>query len=263
MRRHLLLAAALVPLSLLLLAVPPDALASVRLRIRSLLPVPRPATPAPPGEERRTDALDPDRPALEERLLQQSAEITRLRTRLRNLTDVRGRYPALQFHTATVVLFDPRRETVTIDRGAADGLARGSGVLQGLALAGTVAHLAPGAAEVRLLTHPRSFVPARVAETGEICAVAGRGDGAARAVFYGTGTRARRGQHVLTSGLVGALPADLVVGTLAEDPAEGEEANTQRAALRLRLDPATLADVVVVQRAAEETATAGDADAAE
>ncbi len=248
MRPHLLPAAALSLLALCLLAIPPDRLSALRLRARSLfVAAGQPDVPSTEPAGASSAAAEADRATLEERLLQQTAEIIRLRTRLRNLTDLRNRYPAIQFHTATVVLYEIGSERLTIDRGSADGLRTGSGVLQGLGLAGTVAHLAPEAAEIRLLSHAKSFIPGRVAETGEICTVEGRGRGRVRVVFYGAGTRARRGQHVLTSGLLGILPPDLVIGTLGEDPAEGEAANTQRAELRTRLRPSSLHDVVVVQ----------------
>ncbi len=244
------------PLLLLLLAVilyllPGHILARWRLGLYSLYvqaaeslhPEPEAPSLLPSG----TDTAIQD---LLDNLQQKDAEIARLRRQLRELKLTQKHLPTLRLQTASVLELGSQThsDTVTIDQGWRDKVRDLDAVVKGQALVGTVARTGAKAAIVTLVSSPASLVSARIGTTREQCSVIGNGHGRARAVFYHISVKARKGDTVLTSGLLGSTPAGLLVGRLLEDPREGTEPNTTEAQIQLHADLTVLEDLLLVRQ---------------
>jgi cell shape-determining protein MreC len=251
MTKKSLIPAILIALALALYVLPSSVLEHWRLFLYSNLTRLKSLT-----EETETGGAIPAAPVnhaeeLRDLLLQKDAEISSLRLRLQRVAEVREYLPKLQFVTAEIIHADRnfKADYVIIDCGDSDGVAPGDAVLQGQALVGEVARTGARASTVLLLTSPGSLVAARVGKSRVLCSVIGVGNGKAKAVFYGGEKSAVKGQEVMSSGLLEKIPADLLIGALAEDPREGSEPNTLEAEVTLRAAMDSLEDVLVVKNA--------------
>jgi len=115
---------------------------------------------------------------------------------------------------ASVLLRDPApaRHVLLLDRGAADGIARGQPVLgAGPTLVGVVSEVDADRSRVRLLSDHDSAVTAVVQESRVPGALAGA-PGGLRLEFVPVGTPVRPGDLVLSSALGGRLPGGLLIG---------------------------------------------------
>ena len=140
----------------------------------------------------------------------------------------------------------PLRGVLTINRGGADGVRKGAGVVWGHAAAGVVAVVRPRSAIINLVTNAACKVPAYVHRTGESTLVeGGTGDSLRmRHVFH---ERVVPGDVCLTSGELGIFPRNIIIGnvTRAELP---PGALFQEISVRPQLNLAALQTVVVLVR---------------
>jgi len=106
---------------------------------------------------------------------------------------------------------------MVIDRGTADGLREGVGVVWGHSAVGVVKLAQSRSALVQLLTNPDCHVPAYVQRTGESTMVSGTLTGNLRMqhVFR---RPVMEGDWVLTSGDLGIFPRDIVIGRVIGEP---------------------------------------------
>jgi len=193
-------------------------------------------------------------------------EIRRLRdqlTVLRAELDVKER--ALQTLSETLEVFrgteQPKPELIAasivgrdatnwsgiavLDRGSADGIVVGSGVISGQAVVGVVAAVRPSASVVRLLSHPRCRVACSISRTGESRHVTGTLTDMIRMLDVHE-KPVLKGDIVRTSGEMGLFPRGLLVGTVvrAERP-EGSLSYDVR--VRPAAQLSVVRDVLVVQ----------------
>lgn len=110
----------------------------------------------------------------------------------------------------------PEAATVRIDRGAAQGVQEGDAVVVDEGhLFGTVVAVSEQFADVRLLHSRESRVPAMLLGRGRtIGLVSGQEGSLLHMEFIPQDATIEEGQTVVTSGLEGALPANLVLGTV-------------------------------------------------
>lgn len=104
------------------------------------------------------------------------------------------------------------RRTITINRGARDGVRRGAPVIFGRNLVGRVETVSAIAARVQLINSEFSAVSARLQTNRIEGSVVGRVSGNLRMTLLPQGADVQVGDLVLTSGLGGSLPPDLVIG---------------------------------------------------
>ena len=133
--------------------------------------------------------------------------------RLRKLLDLR---PALTVQSqAAEVLFeapDPCSRRVVIDRGATQGVAPGSPVINEAGVLGQVTRVYPLSAEVTLLTDKDAAIPLLNARTQMRNAAAGRADGSGMELrFLAANADVKVGDLMTTSGLDGVYPPGLPV----------------------------------------------------
>jgi rod shape-determining protein MreC len=108
---------------------------------------------------------------------------------------------------------NPQRSVVAISRGSGDGIKEGMSVLgRGGALVGTVESTEQGMSWVRLINDPQSDVNGIIQESRATALASGRPGGGIRMEFLAQGVEVKPGDTVITSGLGGTYPQELVIG---------------------------------------------------
>lgn len=158
---------------------------------------------------------------LEEALARFQAELVQLREiasdyqRLTELLNYTTTQANQEFLTADVIAVsdanDPLR-TIVINRGARDGLTRGMPVVTAQGLVGRIERVAANASRVLLIIDPSSAISARLQTTRAEGSVIGRPAGDMVMEFIPLSAVVQEGDLVITSGLGGRLPPDLVIG---------------------------------------------------
>jgi rod shape-determining protein MreC len=157
---------------------------------------------------------------LEEALAQYQSELVELReiasdyNRLTELLNYTTAQTNQQFVAADVINVDQNSflRTVTINRGGRDGIEIGMPVVTGQGLVGRIMNVSANASRVLLITDPSSSVSARLQTTRVEGSVVGLLSGGLRMTFIPLDATIQEGDLVITSGLGGNFPADIVIG---------------------------------------------------
>lgn len=173
---------------------------------------------------------NPDAAALQQRLAELeaendrlNAEIVRLRQNenelriVKGLLEYAGSQPDNKYLPANLVgrSTSPFLNFLILDKGSDDGIQRGMPVVTGDGLVGRVVEVTSSACKVLPVTDPESAVAARLLESREQGMVVGRLGGGLEMQFITQQTRVQPGEVVVTSGLGGAYPPGIVIGTVA------------------------------------------------
>lgn len=102
--------------------------------------------------------------------------------------------------------------TVVINRGSRDGVRTGMAVVTGQGMVGRIIEVTASASRVMLITSEASAISARVQRSRGEGAVVGRASGELRMVMLDRDTDIQVGDLIVTSGLGGNLPPDIVIG---------------------------------------------------
>jgi len=209
---------------------------------------------------------------LEETLAQFQSELVELREiesdyeRLAELLEYTSTREEQEFTTADVIDVDQsgQRRTITINRGTRDGIRVGMPVVTQQGLVGRVLTVSANAARVLLITDPTSAVSSRLQTNRIEGTVIGQLSGNLRLTFIPLNAEINEGDLVVTSGLGGNFPPDLVIGQVTSIR-QFEFELYQEAQVRSLNDFSTLEFVLVVTSfepvdlgALEETPTAGE-----
>ncbi len=109
------------------------------------------------------------------------------------------------------------RSVIAIDAGRSDGIKEGMIVVtEGRSLVGTISKVFDDYSWVMLITDPKSAVSAVVQESRAEGVVAGNYDGVLNMEFVGQGALVKEGDFVLTSGIGGGYPPNIVIGRVAD-----------------------------------------------
>ncbi len=157
---------------------------------------------------------------LEETLAQFQAELVELREiqsdyeRLTSLLDYTSIRQDQDFVTADVIDLDQsgQRRTITINLGTRDGIRVGMPVVTEQGLVGRVLRVSANASRVLLITDPTSAVSVRLQTNRVEGTVIGQLSGNLRLTFVPLTADIEEGTLVVTSGLGGNFPPDIVVG---------------------------------------------------
>ena len=116
--------------------------------------------------------------------------------------------------TANVIAVDESSllRTITLDRGTRDGVAVGMPVVTGQGLVGRVIRVSANACRVMLVADPSSAVSARLQSTRVEGTVRGRVAGTLEMDLIPLEAQVPNGSLVITSGLGGNFPPDIVIG---------------------------------------------------
>lgn len=135
---------------------------------------------------------------------------------LTGLLQLRSTYN-LDSTAATVISqsTDSWTSTITIDKGTTSGIAVGMPVTSSAGVIGQVSEVGPTSATVRLITDESSGVSAMVQSSRAQGQLVGSADGSVRLTLVRTDQQVSVGDMVITSGLGGAYPKGLPIGTVS------------------------------------------------
>lgn len=130
------------------------------------------------------------------------------------LVDFSRANPENTYRGAAVIGFDPSPflHYVIINRGSNDGILRGMPVVTDQGLVGRVDAVIADAARVQLITDPASRVNVRIQNAEEDATLSGSVTGDVTLDQIPQDTALQAGDLVLTSGLGGGYPPDLIIG---------------------------------------------------
>lgn len=157
---------------------------------------------------------------LETTLAQLTAEVVALREigadyqRLADLVNYVSQAQNQEVVAADVIARDTvsALRTISINRGARDGVRVGSPVVTGQGLVGRVVAVSANAARVQLINSEFSAISARLETSRVEGSVIGQASGNLRMTLLPQGANVQVGDLVRTSGLGGNLPPDIVIG---------------------------------------------------
>ena len=155
-------------------------------------------------------------------------------------------HPEHQYLGATVIGRDPSPflNYIIINRGADDGLRRGMPVVSQNGLVGRVAQVTAEGARVQLVTDPTMHINVRVQPSRSEAVLTGTLTGDIRLEQIPQDEEVTPGNLILTSGLGGNYPANIIVGQITSVRSE-ENALFQSASVQPVTDYADL-DIVLV-----------------
>lgn len=190
---------------------------------------------------------------LEEQLARRQVESIQLREaasdyeRLVSLLNYTSALEDQDFLTADVIAVEQTGITraIIINRGTRDGLAIGMPVTTDLGLVGRIIHLSANAAQVQLINDENSAVSSRLQATRAQGSIIGQASGVLRMTMVDLDEEIRQGDLVITSGLGGNFPADIVVGQVTS-VRQFEFELFQEAEVRSLIDFGSLEVVLVV-----------------
>lgn len=158
---------------------------------------------------------------LEEALVKFQSELVDLREiasdyqRLAELLDYTSISTNQEYLSANVIAnADPNNllRTIVIDRGARDGIAIGMPVVTRQGFVGRILNVSANAARILLITDPTSAISGRLQTTRAEGTVVGDLSGNLNMTFIPLSASVQEGDLVITSGLGGNLPPDIVIG---------------------------------------------------
>lgn len=166
---------------------------------------------------------------------------------LYSLLDFARERPENKYVACSVIGRDPSPflHYIIIDHGSDDGILYGMPVVTQQGLVGRVAAVTASAARVQLITDPGSVVNIRLESAKVDGQVAGSVTGDLSLEMISKATEIAAGDLVLTSGLGGDYPSDLVVGQLLS-PSSDENSLFQSAAVQPVVDFTQLRAVLVI-----------------
>lgn len=190
---------------------------------------------------------------LEDQLARRQVELIRLReaaSDYERLVSLLGYISALEeqdFITADVIAVEQTgiARNIIINRGTRDGIAIGMPVTTELGLVGRIVDVGANASQVQLIADENSSVSSRLQTTRAHGSIIGQASGALRLTMVDLDEEIRQGDLVITSGLGGNFPADIVVGQVTS-VRQFEFELFQEAEVRSLIDFASLEFVLVV-----------------
>lgn len=143
--------------------------------------------------------------------LKQQIDETRI---LSALVDFARVNPEYRYVAATVIGRDPSPflQYAIINRGSDDGLRRGMPVVTQQGLVGRIAAVTAGAARIQLITDPGSKINVRIQPSGAGAVLQGEITGDVSLDMIPQSAIVQTGDLVLTSGLGGSYPPDVLIG---------------------------------------------------
>ena len=134
------------------------------------------------------------------------------------LVDFERLRPENTYRGAAVIGYDPSPflHYIIINRGSNDGILRGMPVVTDQGLVGRVDAVIADAARVQLITDPASSVNVRLQNAEVKAALSGSVTGEVSLNLIPQNSNVQNGDLVLTSGLGGSYPPDLIIGQIVD-----------------------------------------------
>jgi rod shape-determining protein MreC len=201
-----------------------------------------------------------DTARLRQRNLELEAEVSRLQSQiielqqqlsetniLSALVEFARANPENDYQAAAVIGFDtnPFLRYVLINRGSDHGIRRGMPVVTQQGLVGRITAVTANAARVQLITDPASTVNVRLQPSGAQAVLTGQITGDVTLDMIPQEAKVQTGHLVLTSGLGGGYPPDLLVGQVTGIRGRDQDL-FQRATVQTVIDFSKLEIVLVI-----------------
>jgi cell shape-determining protein MreC len=188
-----------------------------------------------------------------DRLAEASVQITNLSEQAKNISELESLLGYIQEAKVVGVVARiitrslPETAEVTIDKGSQDGIVSGSAATIGRGhLLGVVGSVNSGSAQVRLVNSKVSSIPAMIINTSRtIGLVEGQNGSVLRMQYIPLDATIHEGDVVVTSGLAGNLPANIVIG-IVTSVIKVETAPFQEALIEPLYDDRTWTNVLVL-----------------
>lgn len=163
------------------------------------------------------------------------------------LVDFARANPDNRYQAAAVIARDPSPflQYVIINRGSDGGLRRGMPVVSQKGLIGRIAAVTAGASRVQLITDPSSTVNVRLEPSGAQAILQGQITGEIVLDMIPQGANVQAGDLVLTSGLGGGYPPNILIGQVAGIRSRDQDI-FQRASVQTVTDFSQLNIVLVI-----------------
>jgi rod shape-determining protein MreC len=163
------------------------------------------------------------------------------------LVDFARANPEYSYQGAAVIGYDtsPFLRYVLINRGSDQGLRRGMPVVTQQGLVGRIAAVTSSAARVQLITDTASTVNVRLDPSGAQAVLNGQITGDVSLEMIPQDTNIEVGDLVLTSGLGGSYPPNLLVGQVSGVRSQAQDL-FQRASVQTAVDFSQLEIVLVI-----------------
>jgi rod shape-determining protein MreC len=163
--------------------------------------------------QQRNTELESEVSELQAQIIQLQQQVGETNS-LAALVDFSRSRPENRYRAAAVIGFDPSPflHFVIINRGSNDGILRGMPVVTDQGLVGRVDAVIADAARVQLITDPASKVNVRLQNAEVNATLGGSVNGDVTLDLIPQAITIREGDLVLTSGLGGGYPPDLIVG---------------------------------------------------
>lgn len=157
--------------------------------------------------------LEAEISALQTQVIELQEQITEVQV-LSALLNYARAHPEYKYLAATVIAYDtnPFLRYVIINRGSDDGLRRGMPVITYQGLVGRISAVTSNAARVQLITDPASSINVRLKPSEVDAILSGSVTGEISLGMIAQNATLNTGDLVLTSGLGGNYPANLVIG---------------------------------------------------
>lgn len=161
----------------------------------------------------RNSELEAENSRLQVQIVELQQQVTESHL-LATLVDYERRHVENQYIAASVIARDisPFMHYVIIDRGSDDGLRKGMPVVTQQGLVGSIAAVTAGAARVQLINDPGSSINVVLQQSDVDAVLNGQITGEIQLNMISQNAVVQAGDLVMTSGLGGNYPADLVIG---------------------------------------------------
>jgi rod shape-determining protein MreC len=163
--------------------------------------------------QQRNSELEAENSRLQVQIVELQQQVTEAQL-LSTLVDYERRHVENQYVAASVIARDisPFMHYVIIDRGSDDGLRKGMPVVTQQGLVGSVAAVTAGAARVQLINDPGSSINVILQQSGVEAVLSGQLTGEIQLDMINQNAVIQPGDLVMTSGLGGNYPANIVIG---------------------------------------------------
>jgi rod shape-determining protein MreC len=161
----------------------------------------------------QNSALEAENSRLQVQIVELQQQVTESQV-LSTLVDYERRHVENQYTAASVIARDisPFMHYVIIDRGSDDGLRKGMPVITQKGLVGSISAVTAGAARVQLINDPGSSINVILQQSDIEAVLNGQITGEIELDMINQNATIQPGDLVMTSGLGGNYPANLVIG---------------------------------------------------
>lgn len=178
-------------------------------------------------------------------------DIIKENKRLKELLDLKEGLDGYQTVTARAVSYEPNSwyDTFMINKGTSDGIKTGSVVITSLGTAGKITETGRNWARVSTVLNTAESVGVKLARTGDVGTVSGDADLAedkqCRLEYLSNDKNLIKGDILLTSGLGGVYPPDLIIGKVV-DIKKDTAGNLEYGIVEPAVDFSSLYEVLVI-----------------